>query len=114
MSAIEKKAGSGTDLMVALFDDWLDELGFELQTPREARLRGGHISLSHPQADRIAVAMRQYANVVPDFRRPNIIRVAVSPLYTSYEEIYTGFERLKDLVVAGQHLEVSIAKGGVT
>jgi len=54
------------------------------------------------------------ANVIPDYRKPNTIRLAVAPLYTTYEEIFLGFERTRDLVAAGQHLEVSAIEGGVT
>ena len=114
MPAIEAKAGAGTDFMIELFDQWLAPLGFGLDTPRNAQHRGGHLSLTHPEADRIAVALRQFANVIPDFRKPSTIRVAVAPLYTSYEEIYTGFERMRDLVAANRHHEVSLIEGSVT
>lgn len=114
MPAIESKCATGTSLMVELFDEWLEPLGFSLETPRNPAHRGGHLSLTHPDAARIARAMRQFANVVPDFRRPRTIRVAVSPLYTSYRELHTGFSRLRDLVQSGRHLEVDIDGSRVT
>ena len=114
MSAIEAKAATGTDFMIELFDEWLTALGFELETPRIASHRGGHLSLTHAEADRISVALRQFANVIPDYRKPNTIRVAVAPLYNSYEEIFTGFQRMRDLVAEGRHREVVISEGGVT
>lgn len=114
MALVEAKAGAGTDFMIELFDAWLAPMGFDLETPRRPEHRGGHLSLTHPEADRIAVALRQLANVIPDFRKPTTIRVAVAPLYTSYEEIYTGFERMRDLVAAQRHHEVSLVEGGVT
>lgn len=114
MSAIESKCATGTDVMVELFDEWLAPLGFTLETPRDPAHRGGHLSLTHPDAARIARALRQFANVVPDFRRPRTIRVAVSPLYTSYEELCTGFSRIRDLVQSGRHREVEIVEGQVT
>jgi len=58
--------------------------------------------------------MRRLTNVIPDFRRPNVIRVAVSPLYTSYEEIFTGFLRLRDLVDSGAYRQVSMQGTTVT
>ena len=114
MAKIEAKAGTGTDFMIELFDAFLAPLGFGLETPRAASQRGGHLSLTHPQADRISVAMRDMANVIPDYRKPNTIRVAVAPLYTSYEETYTGFERTCDLVASGLHLDSTPIEGGVT
>jgi kynureninase len=58
--------------------------------------------------------MRQIANVIPDYRKPNTIRVAVAPLYTSFEEMYIGLERTADLVLAGRHRDVAAIEGGVT
>lgn len=114
MSDIEAKCAIGTELMLEMFDDWLAPLGFSLDTPRDAKHRGGHLSLTHPEAAQIAVALRELANVIPDFRRPQSIRVAVSPLYTSYEELYTGFARMRDLVASGRHRDVVTSGGRVT
>ncbi len=114
MATIESKCAAGTNLMVELFDQWLEPLGFDLETPRDPTQRGGHLSLTHPDAARIARAMRDFANVIPDFRKPRTIRVAVSPLYTSYEEIFTGFARMRDIVQSERHLEVAVVGGRVT
>lgn len=114
MAAVEAKVREGTSFMVELFDDWLAPLGFDLETPRFPEQRGGHLSLTHPEADTISVAMRQLANVIPDYRKPNTIRVAVSPLYNSYEELFTGLKRTRDLVASGQYREVKPIEGGVT
>ena len=101
---IELKAAKGTDLMISLFHQCLEPLGFELATPKEHFLRGGHIIITHPDAKQIAYAMRKLSNVIPDYREPNAIRLAISPLATSYREVFDGFERLRDLVVSGEHL----------
>ena len=114
IASIESKAAAGTEFMLELFEEWLAPLGFDLATPRPAAHRGGHVSLGHPEAEHMSVALRELANVVPDFRRPNIIRVAVSPLYTSYLEIFDGFARLRDLVASGHHRTVSSKPGSVT
>jgi kynureninase len=52
---IEQKAAKGTELMMDLFKQWLEPLGFEIASPSQAELRGGHIILTHPgrQANRI-------------------------------------------------------------
>jgi kynureninase len=103
---IEKKANTGTELMVALFDAWLKPLGFELLTPRDPKERGGHITIGHPDAKKIASAMRTEIKVVPDYRTPDSIRLAIAPLPTSYTEVWDGFARLKDLVESKRYLEI--------
>lgn len=98
IKAINEKCAKGTEMMIALYDAWLAPLGFTLNTSRVASERGGHISLIHPDAKEIAAAMRSLINVIPDYRVPNSIRLAISPLPTSYTEVWDGFDRLRDLV----------------
>lgn len=114
IAEIEKKAARGTELMIELFNSWLAPLGFTLNTPRNSKQRGGHISLVHPEAEKIAVALRKYANVIPDYRVPHSIRVAISPLATSYTEVFDGFQRLRDLVSTRQYEKVALGGSRVT
>ena len=106
IGAIEHKANVGTELMIALFDAWLAPLGFELLTPRNPKERGGHITIGHPDAKKIANAMRSMIKVVPDYRTPDSIRLAIAPLPTSYTEVWDGFARLKELVETKKYLEI--------
>jgi len=106
IEAIEHKANVGTEMMIALFDAWLAPLGFELLTPRNPKQRGGHITIGHPDAKKIATAMRTEIKVIPDYRTPDSIRLAIAPLPTSYTEVWEGFARLKDLVESKRYLEI--------
>ena len=110
IDAIAQKAAVGTQMMIDLYDAWLAPLGFELNTSRGAKERGGHISLVHPDAAQICVALREISNVIPDYRTPNSIRLAISPLPTSYVEVWEGFARMRDLVASGQYK--TIKEGG--
>ena len=114
ISAINAKAAKGTEMMISLYDAWLAPLGFQLNTSRVASERGGHISLIHPDAKEIAAAMRTQINVIPDYRVPNSIRLAISPLPTSYVEVWDGFARLRDLVASKSYLGASTGGGRVT
>ncbi len=111
---IEAKAAVGTELMIRLTKQWLEELGFSLATPSEADKRGGHIILQHPDAKQIALALRKLKKVIPDYREPGAIRLAISPLPTSFEEVYEGFLRLRDLVASGDYKQVSMEGNRVT
>eukprot|EP00958_Prasinococcus_capsulatus_P025976 scaffold4516_cov417-Prasinococcus_capsulatus_cf.AAC.23 len=101
--AISNKAEAGTDFMLRIFDEWLVPLGFSSSTPRQASQRGGHITLHHPEAYQISVALRDVAKVVADYRKPDALRVAMSPLSNSFVEVMEGLRRLRDLVRSGQH-----------
>ena len=111
---IAHKAAVGTQMMIDLYDAWLAPLGMQLNTSRDPNERGGHISLVHPDAARICVALREFANVIPDYRTPNSIRLAISPLPTSYVEVWDGFERIRDLVSTRQYEKVKEGGSRVT
>jgi kynureninase len=114
ISAIAAKAATGTQLMIDLYDAWLADLGYSLLTSRDAHERGGHISLGHPNAAQICVALRKFANVIPDYRTPNAIRLAIAPLPTSYVEIWDGFQRLRDLTISKKYEEIKGSDSRVT
>jgi kynureninase len=52
--------------------------------------------------------MRKISKVFPDFRNPNVIRVAISPLTTSFVEIWDGFDRIRNLVKSGDYKKIVI------
>ena len=114
ISAIANKASVGTQMMIDLYYAWLVDLGFTLLTSRNAQERGGHISLGHPDAARICVALRQFARVIPDYRTPSSIRLAIAPLPTSYVEVWDGFQRMRDLVASRQYEKVAKPDSRVT
>ena len=114
IGAISEKAAIGTEMMIQLYDAWLADLGFTLLTSRNPQERGGHISLGHPDADRICVALREFADVIPDYRTPDSIRLAIAPLPTAYVEVWDGFARIRDLVSSRQYEKIEKSDSRVT
>ncbi len=114
IDVIASKAAIGTQMMIDLYDEWLAPLGYTLLTSRNPKERGGHISIGHPDAARICVALRKFANVIPDYRTPNAIRLAIAPLPTSYVEIWDGFQRIRDLTQTRQYEKVEGSDSRVT
>ena len=114
IGAISEKAAIGTEMMIQLYDAWLADLGFTLLTSRNPQERGGHISLGHPDAARICVALREFADVIPDYRTPDSIRLAIAPLPTSYTEVWDGFARIRDLVSSRQYEKIEKTDSRVT
>ena len=114
IDVIAAKAALGTQMMIDLYDEWLAPLGYKLLTSRNPKERGGHISIGHPDAARICVALRKFANVIPDYRTPNAIRLAIAPLPTSYVEVWDGFQRIRDLTQTRQYEKIEGSDSRVT
>ncbi len=114
IAAVRSKAAGLTALAVDLHDRRLEPLGFTLGTPRDPALRGAHVSLRHPDAWRICRALIEHANVVPDFRHPDSIRLGLPPLYTRFVDVWDAFDRLVGLIETGTHLRMPAAAARVT
>jgi kynureninase len=76
--------------------------GCVIGTPREANRRGGHVAVEHPAAAQIVKALRA-RGVVPDFRPPDIIRLAPVALYTSFAEVWQVVQHLKAILDQREH-----------
>ena len=101
--AIEAKSAALTELAIALADERLAPLGFSVGTPRAAADRGAHVSLRHEEAWQVCQALIARANVVPDFRGPDSVRLGLPPLYTRYVDVWDAVDRIERLVAAGEH-----------
>jgi kynureninase len=98
MDAIRAKSILMTDYASFLTDNWLGPLGFSFGSPRDSAIRGSHISIRHADGYRINRALIEEMNVIPDFREPDNIRLGFSSLYTSFSEIWQGFDRIKRVI----------------
>jgi kynureninase len=114
IDALRRKSVALTELAVSLHDERLAPLGFELGTPREPERRGGHVSIRHPDGWRICRALIERADVVPDFRAPDSIRLGLPPLYTRFVDAWDIVDRLALLVQSGEHGLVSATPARVT
>ncbi|MBI6875335.1 kynureninase [Clostridium aciditolerans] len=97
MESIRTKSLHITAYLMYLIDNKLSKYGYSIGNPREDHRRGGHVCLEHDEAYRISLALRDN-NVIPDYREPNVIRLAPIALYTSYEEVYNLVEILERIV----------------
>lgn len=88
-----------TDYLVALFREKIMKhfYGFRIATPLKAEQRGGHIAIEHAEALRICQALKA-RGIIPDYRPPNIIRLAPVALYNTFEEVYTAVEIFADIM----------------
>ena len=88
--------------------------GFTLGSPRDPALRGSHVSLNHPEAWPICRALIERADVVPDFRGPDSVRLGIAPLYTRFVDVWDAMDRLRGLVERGEQRDVDQTRSRVT
>jgi kynureninase len=95
-----------TDHLIRLADLHLPEM--QVVTPRPHAERGGHVSLSHPEARSLSVALRGLG-VVPDYREPDILRLAPVALYNTEAELEQVVRLLRGLLDSGEHLKIDLS-----
>jgi kynureninase len=75
---------------------------YAIGTPREDARRGGHVAVEHADGARIAKALKA-RGVVPDFRPPNVVRLAPVALYTSFADVWQVVQHLRAIVDGHEH-----------
>jgi kynureninase len=75
----------------------LKHLRFEIISPANPAERGAQLSLYFSERGKEIHEQMIKKGIVVDFREPGVIRVAPSPLYNSFTDVYRFYEILKDL-----------------
>ncbi len=104
LAAVREKSLRLTRFLMDMADALLAgaPCGFSIGTPRDDARRGGHVALVHPEAVRISEALRA-RGVVPDFRPPDIVRVAPVALYNTYAEVWALVRHLREIIDGREH-----------
>ena len=107
------------DYFESIYTNELKKLNFELLTPMDKCKRGSHIAISHKEAWRISKCLinpidNGKLSIIIDFRPKNIIRIAFTPLYTSFEDIYSISRRLINIVNEEEYKHKDYSMKGVT
>ena len=101
-SGVETFAGTDMDALfaksTALFDLFASQAArrcptLALVSPTQASVRGSQISFAHPHAYEICQALIA-AQIVGDFRAPDILRFGLTPLYLGYEDVWRAVDKL--------------------
>lgn len=108
VGSIRKKSEAQSHYLLALVRQWFKGTGVKIGSPLESERRGSHISLKHRDAYRICKALMDpgldVETVIPDFREPDNIRLGISPLYTSFEDLHRANGKLR-MILEGRHFE---------
>jgi kynureninase len=112
---IRKKSLKITDYLIFLIDEMLSEApyNYSVVTPREPERRGGHVGVAHKEGWRINQALIA-RGVIPDFRPPNVIRLAPIPLYISYHDVWKVAQHLKAVIESEEYRRFSDDRSTVT
>jgi kynureninase len=94
-----------TAYLMYLVDQLLtsEPYSFSVLTPRNLQRRGGHVALARGEHALSVKEALERRGVVTDFRPPNVIRFAPSPLYNSYLDIWGIVKQLREVIDAGEH-----------
>lgn len=118
MSAIRLKSQNLQSYLLELFNHRLEDLGFTLGSPIDPERRGSHVSLQHSFAGQICQALidpgEGQSVIIPDYRAPNSIRLGLTPLYTSFQDIWTAVDRMVQIMETKEYLKFPEKPVGVT
>lgn len=116
---IENKSIDLYNFFTEIFNDRLLNLGFKIITPKNKDERGSHISIVHKESWRITKCLTdpEYPGekkIIVDFRPPNIIRIALTPLYVSFNDIFRVCIRLVQIIESNEYEKKDGSKDIVT
>lgn len=97
MPAIRAKSMALTAFAIELSEAWLAPLGVTLASPADPEERGGHVTLHHDTMREVTARLWQ-RDVIPDYRDPGGLRIGLSPLSTSFEEVHRGLQQTEQVL----------------
>ena len=98
MPALWAKARSLVALLAARVEARLVPLGARLASPSDPARRGAHLAVAHPHALGATRMLVERRLVVPDFRPPDLIRLAPVAGYTRYVEVWDAVESIAEVL----------------
>ena len=116
ISLIRKKCLIMGDFIQEHLSQELNGLGVQIIGPLNPEKRGGHITIKHQESWRICKCLQINENtkIVTDFRPDSLLRIALTPLYTSYGELALFLTELKQILESKKYLELDDSKPVVT
>ncbi len=102
MAALRQKSLALTDLFIELVEQRCAGHGLELQTPRDAAMRGSQVSLLRADGAYAIVQALITRGVVGDFRAPGILRFGFTPLYLRFVDVWDAVEQLVQVLQSGE------------
>jgi kynureninase len=95
LDAVRTKSVGLTSRTIELADAALGSYDVKVASPRDGARRGSHVTLRHPAMKEVAALLWE-RDVIPDYRDPGGLRIGLSPLSTSYDELERGLEMVRE------------------
>lgn len=96
LPAIREKSIALTSFAVDIFDQVLAPSGWQLASPRDPHRRGSHVTITRSGARELMPKLAE-RKVLPDYRRPDGIRLGLAPLTTRFTDVYDGLHTIAEL-----------------
>jgi kynureninase len=109
IEAIRERSLRLTSYLMYLCGELLsgEPYSFRIITPAEDRRRGGHVAVSR---DTGALEIKEALvgrGVITDFRPPDVIRIAPSPLYSTFHDVRNVVRHIRETVDSGEFSNIS-------
>ena len=91
--AVRRKSLALCGTFIALVQQRCGHHGVTVAGPTDITARGSHVSLHHAQGYAVMQALIA-ANVIGDFRAPDMMRFGFTPLYTSFGDVWNAVDIL--------------------
>ena len=101
LASVREKSIALTEFVVAAVDAGQAGEGVRLVSPRDPAIRGGHVTIAHPDSRRLC-AQLWTEGIIPDFREPDGIRLGLAPLSTSFAEVALALGRIAELTATAR------------
>ena len=97
MDALREKS----EKLTGYFEFLINEIGSEtikIITPTNPKERGCQLSIEVKNANKSLHKKLTENNIITDWREPNVIRCAPTPMYNSFQDVYRMVSKLKELL----------------
>ena len=101
MQVVRWKSLALCSLFIDLVTERLGAHGVSVAGPKDMDARGSHVSLHHEQGYAVMQALIA-ANVVGDFRAPDMMRFGFTPLYTRFTDVWDAVDILARILETRQ------------
>lgn len=97
LHALRNRSEQLSELMISLHDEHLVSRGYALLSPREAKHRGAHVAITHPEGYAITQALIA-KGVIADLRAPDVLRFGLAPMFVRCVDVFDTVSVLADIV----------------